>query len=220
MSDLHLEFGEPVPQVEGELLVLAGDIGLIKQPVMLYTFIERMSKNFDNVLYVPGNHEYYHDRYSPDVLKNMFIPLTNVHVMNNDNITIDGIKFVGATLWTDETNPGILKQLNDFHIIKGLNVYNAPTFHRDSLNYIKESNADVVITHHAPSFQSVAAIFRNSEINSCFASELDTGNAKLWIHGHMHNHSDYIKGDTRIVCNPRGYPNEQFHYNYNFSVEI
>ena len=28
---------------------------------------------------------------------------------------------------------------------------------------------------------------------------------KLWIHGHTHHEFDYMVGDTRVVCNPRGY---------------
>ena len=34
---------------------------------------------------------------------------------------------------------------------------------------------------------------------------LDHPQIKLWTHGHMHNPFDYMIGDTRIVCNPRGY---------------
>jgi hypothetical protein len=34
---------------------------------------------------------------------------------------------------------------------------------------------------------------------------LDNPQIKTWVHGHMHNQSDYMIGDTRVVTNPRGY---------------
>ena len=34
---------------------------------------------------------------------------------------------------------------------------------------------------------------------------LDNPQIKLWTHGHTHETFDYVIGETRIVCNPRGY---------------
>ena len=34
---------------------------------------------------------------------------------------------------------------------------------------------------------------------------MDRPQIKLWTHGHMHNVSDYLVDETRVVCNPRGY---------------
>jgi hypothetical protein len=47
-------------------------------------------------------------------------------------------------------------------------------------------------------------------MNGAFHSDLsdfilDRPHIKLWTHGHMHNTSDYLVGNTRVVCNPRGY---------------
>ena len=66
----------------------------------------------------------------------------------------------------------------------------------------------VVITHHAPSPRSIHPRFAGSPLNGCFvsdASRLLDGRATLWIHGHTHDSFDYVTGDTRVVCNPRGY---------------
>ena len=30
----------------------------------------------------------------------------------------------------------------------------------------------------------------------------------LWVHGHTHDSCDYRVGNTRVICNPRGYENE------------
>lgn len=68
----------------------------------------------------------------------------------------------------------------------------------------------IVVTHHAPSEQSVPKIYQTDKTTPAFASNLeqfilDRPNIKLWCHGHIHTASDYTIGDCRIICNPRGY---------------
>jgi hypothetical protein len=46
--------------------------------------------------------------------------------------------------------------------------------------------------------------------NGAYSSDLsefilDHPQIKLWTHGHTHDVFDYMIGDTRILCNPRGY---------------
>jgi len=76
----------------------------------------------------------------------------------------------------------------------------------------------VIVTHHAPSIESVASIYREHRLTPCFASNLDglikSSEAAAWFHGHVHHTVDYQIGDTRVLCNPRGYipeePNKDF----------
>lgn len=87
--------------------------------------------------------------------------------------------------------------------------------HEQMLDYIKlvtqEPGSYIVVGHHAPSSRSVADWYRTDTVmNGAFRSELDEfiedhPQIQLWIHGHMHNDSDYRIGNTRVVCNPRGY---------------
>ena len=89
--------------------------------------------------------------------------------------------------------------------------------HRAMLDYIRivtEGQADkkfVVAVHHAPSSASVAECYRGDLLmNGNFYTDLsefilDRPQIRLWVHGHMHNASDYMIGETRVVCNPRGY---------------
>lgn len=77
----------------------------------------------------------------------------------------------------------------------------------------------VVVTHHAPSERSIDEIYKTSKSNASYASNLenfilDHPNIKLWCHGHIHTSSDYMIGDCRVVCNPRGY--EKYEYNNGF----
>lgn len=90
--------------------------------------------------------------------------------------------------------------------------------HQGSRNWLqsqleKESDNTVVITHHAPSSRSLPESRRDDLTSAAYASHLDEvveqSNAKLWIHGHLHNSSDYRIGKTRVLCNPRGYPDER-----------
>ena len=88
--------------------------------------------------------------------------------------------------------------------------------HKKMLDYLNivtkdESKCYVAVTHHAPTQQSIAEWFKHDTLmNGAFASDLsefimNRSQIKLWTHGHMHNVSDYMVGDTRVVCNPRGY---------------
>ena len=69
----------------------------------------------------------------------------------------------------------------------------------------------VVVTHHTPSFQSVAPYYKADQLmnGGCHSNLdefiMDKPNLKLWVHGHTHEDFDYLIGETRVVCNPRGY---------------
>lgn len=155
----------------------------------------------------------------------------NVHFLLDDHVVIDDIAFIGATLWTDfdRGNPITMydgkSMMNDYHkiTIKDKGVYrkldpkDALSIHMKSRDYIfgmvdhfrKDGKKTVVITHHLPSFESVAECYSGSSLNGCYASDLDSDigihRPDVWIHGHTHISYDYNIYDTRIVCNPRGY---------------
>ncbi len=65
----------------------------------------------------------------------------------------------------------------------------------------------VVVTHHAPSKQSVSPMYQDDPLTPAYASRMESvvQLADLWIHGHMHDSFDYTLGECRVVCNPRGY---------------
>lgn len=69
----------------------------------------------------------------------------------------------------------------------------------------------VVVGHHGPSKKSIHPRYQHETlINAAYSSDLDgfikaRPRIKLWTHGHTHEPFDYEVGETRIVCNPRGY---------------
>jgi Icc-related predicted phosphoesterase len=161
--------------------------------------------------------------------------LYNVTLLEKETVVIDDITFVGGTFWTDFNQENILAMLNagtamnDYKICRNsatgysgggwasrLQPAHTLADHRQCHDYIRivtepKDKKFVVVTHHAPSRSSVDVIYENDDLmNANFYSEqtefiLDRPQIKLWVHGHMHNNSDYMIGTTRVACNPRGY---------------
>ena len=225
LSDLHNEFSHYIPSsasYEADVIVLAGDIW--KQDLGIYW--ARATWPTKEIVYVAGNHEFY-GRNRNEVLSMLRIAAkkTGVYFLDDDEVIINGVRFLGATLWTDFELLGDKKgcmvdgqmALNDFRIIyEGDWVFSpmdSVNLHKRSIAFLtskfseKYDGKTVVVTHHLPSFHSVARRFQNDTLSACFASNLDHmfGNSELWIHGHTHDSFDYTSNGTRVVCNPRGY---------------
>lgn len=252
VSDLHLEFSDVTIENPGaDVLILSGDIMLAcalrdypegcepnispyYQRSLLYrAFLKRCSDAFKHVLYVAGNHEFYHGRFHAELetLRTECAKFPNMTFMEKDQLVIDGIRFVGTTLWTDCNKENALttwslpRRMNDYRIItwdgagyRRLRPEDTIKLHKDSLNFIDEAVAAssepvVVVSHHAPTPLSIHWMYeKDYEMNGAFASDLtqfilDRPKIKLWTHGHTHHFFDYKIGKTRVVCNPRGYHN-------------
>jgi hypothetical protein len=190
-----------------------------------------------------GNHEHYKAKdfaTTPNVIRESFLRLGNIHFLDNDCVYLDGVKFVGATLWTDNNfgcplTENVLQQnMNDYRLIKyqddkGNYFKFTPKCsrmeHVKSVQFISNETdpnffrADdfnvpmVVVTHHTPSFSSIHPKYDGEYyMNAAYASNLEHmmyDNIKLWCHGHTHTPFDYMVRNTRVVCNPYGYPGER-----------
>jgi predicted phosphodiesterase len=242
VSDLHLEcceYGHGVPDLgEGEVLILGGDIlcarhfkknGSLKE---VYTnFLKKCADNFMHVLYIAGNHEAYGYNYEGtwNVLKDN-LP-EGIHLMEDSVVKVQDWVFIGSTFWTDFRNGNSLEMMeaaqcmNDYKIIRITSKYRKMNpddtygFHQKSKQFLLDQlelfkNQKIwVLTHHAPSYQSVHEKFKNIGIaNGAYVSDLDDlildhPEIRVWSHGHTHTSFDYRIGTTRVVCNPRGYYN-------------
>jgi UDP-2,3-diacylglucosamine pyrophosphatase LpxH len=242
MSDIHLEFDGMapwyMPRIAGEkdmVLILAGDITANhnqwkNNPARdTYTpWIKDVCARHKAVIYVKGNHEDYagHMEATEDHWKAMANHIDNLHFLHRDTVVIDGVRFIGCTLWTPLNNPMdalVANQMNDFNMIWAndelFTVMQWKLEHEACRYFIetelaKEFDGEtVVVTHHAPSFQSIHEKYQGDRLSVCYANNLDSlmwyNPIKLWIHGHVHDSMDYIVGDelqsTRVICNPRGY---------------
>tara|TARA_Y100000310_G_scaffold228526_1_gene230810 strand:+ start:116 stop:853 length:738 start_codon:yes stop_codon:yes gene_type:complete len=221
LSDLHLEFGPlDIQPDKGDILVLAGDIDGGSR----VDWINSIASNFNHVVYVLGNHEFYGGTMDGVYRKIRENLAANVHLLNDESTTIENVTFHGTTLWSDFLNGNPIsylqcdKALTDYRLIRagdGTHRFTpqiAHDLHSVSKMFLQKNvkKGDVVVTHMAPSFLSIHEKHKyNTSINGAYASDLsdiilDTQPA-LWFHGHMHNSSDYTIDDTRILCNPRGY---------------
>jgi Icc-related predicted phosphoesterase len=61
-------------------------------------------------------------------------------------------------------------------------------------------------------------------LNHAYASDLTTliesDQPALWVHGHIHTHSDYLIGVTRILANPLGREGERTGFIENLVVAV
>lgn len=228
LSDLHLSSaGLPHPRTDADIVILAGDIARPKEALQ---WAQGFSKP---VLYVAGNHEFYGGNLDTTMedLKT-YARGTNIHILHNTEIMLEGIRFLGSTLWSDFNLYGgasreqaiaeSLAFIRDFTRIKS-GMSSDQTFSPSDMEVLFNANIawldeklgqacqapTVVITHHSPSPQSIHSRFDGSLINNCFVSNsehlMGTDRAVLWIHGHTHDSFDYQVNGTRVVCNPRGY---------------
>ena len=256
-SDLHLEFGSLTLENKdnADVLILSGDICVAKDLLELgsqrdkseaiHEFFKNCSGEFKHVIYITGNHEHYHGDFATTLrdLKYNLQYFQNLHILDKETVTLDGVTFIGGTLWTDmnESDPMTLNaigsMMNDFRCVKNSNKkvsfrdadgnfhervakfspQDAVEDHNKMVDYIyhvvrgKDNQKFVVVGHHAPSKLSTHPRYQNETLmNGGYSSDLsqfilDNPQIKLWTHGHTHDSFDYVIGETRIVCNPRGY---------------
>jgi Icc-related predicted phosphoesterase len=288
VSDLHLEFSDIniANDQNYDVLILGGDI-MIAQDLhdhmelpsynmygaipdlsrkqervqRFRDFFKRCSFQFPHVIYIMGNHEFYHGKFysAIDYMRDECAKYPNFHMLEQDTVIIQDrnketgevsdVVFVGGTLWTDMnrrdplTMHAIEGMMNDFRIIRNdkrnyaaMSALDVAIRHDKTLAYIKlivQEHKDkkcVVVGHHSPSFQSVHAMYKHETLmNGGYHSDLsefilDHPQIVLWTHGHTHYPFDYMIGETRIVCNPRGYENDGYSedtgWNPNIVLEV
>jgi predicted phosphodiesterase len=240
LSDLHLSVSGMEPeQTDADLYVLAGDIA---RPAAACAWAQRLEKP---AIYVAGNHEFYGGELARtiDELRTSCAG-SDVHFLEQDALTIGGVRFLGTTLWSDFLlyGEGTLREqaiaeaeavVWDFKKIslgantdRLLTVADCAALFGDAYAWLNArldepfEGPTVVVTHFAPSPKSIHARFAGSLLNPCFISDAEdlmgSDRVNLWIHGHTHNSFDYTVRGTRVVCNPRGYSKQGVSENQQF----
>lgn len=250
VSDLHLEFHNPIPSlVDGvDVAVCAGDLAPVETGAVFYLAKEWAGAK--HILYVAGNHEYYGAEI--DAARKMLARHcrhNRITLLDPGSITIDGVHFIGATLWTDFELEGVVdwtrarravgENMSDFtgairKDTRHFTTHDSAALHREERAFIEEALArtsvtnrpTVVITHHAPTPRSIGRRFQRHPLNPGFASDLERVieryQPEVWIHGHMHDPVDVMLGETRVLCNPQGYnpESEDRGYDPGLCIEI
>ena len=243
LSDLHLTHmpffalheGVRVDQ-EADVVVLAGDIdeGVGGFRWARETFPDKP------IVMVAGNHEYYEQHWTTH-LDSMHEAARKYDIEYLEAQTIDmaGVRFLGATLWTDFALFGSDRKSDVMRLAKNrmmdyqsIKITRTAEFywvnskrlipeltecrHCGSVEWLEKElegqdpAKTVIVTHHAPHHNSIPAHFASDPLSAAYASDLTRlmGKAGLWIHGHVHHNLDYTVNGTRVVANPRGYPNQ------------
>lgn len=260
LSDLHNEFlrhGKQfathhwsgfIPETDAELVILAGDIDTGTKGVE-WAILEAERLNKD-ILYVPGNHEFYGQEYWD--VKEKILKLcegTRVFVLDPDVFVLGSVRFIGATLWTNyKADVRVPQDLAMFYIDKALADHHQIKFksddsvgrfkpkhalaaHRKELQWL-EAQLDkptdlktVVITHHGPHAVCQHPAFAMDEMSGAFHSSLDDliefNPIDAWVFGHTHANVDEVVSSTRIVSNQAGYPGEKVTgFDASFTIEV
>ena len=244
LSDLHLSVHPMTPpQTGADVVVLAGDIW---RPAEAIEWARQFTVP---TLFVAGNHEFYGRDLDGAVAELQLAAAgSNVHVLHKQSITLDGVRFLGCTLWTDfrffsdaeQRQLGLqqaVELVRDFSRIRAapdspelFTPAHSQRLFDDSVAWLEQQFAQphdgptVVISHHAPSPRSVHPRFAGSALNACFVSDLEQRilqwQPALWLHGHLHDSFGYRIGATRVACNPRGYARDGKQENQLFDPDL
>jgi predicted phosphodiesterase len=253
-SDLHIDVGRSSSQVmvippaaEGvDCVVVAGDTceGISKGLMALRNAIPSPTP----IVTVAGNHEFYRGRWPEEIESGRGSAADlGISFLEDEVAVVAGIRFVGATLWTDYDLFGTPFRevamraaaggLNDHRLITWakkpwlrFRPQEARALHLGSIGFIERTLAtpfdgpSVVVSHHAPHPASIDPRYQDSALNPAYASDLTDlirqYQPDLWIHGHVHRSAEYWIGRTRVVCNPRGYGGENPEFDPALVVDV
>lgn len=191
-------------------LLIAGDLYTSTEKRNL--FLSELKKPYT---FVCGNHDYYGESVSSDFAEEELL--------------------VKASLWTNfwgVPDFGLLcaRSINDFRFISvDGKRYILPSdmwkMYEEHLAFIQKSDRKVVMTHWPMSMHSLADQWKGEMTNPYFVNdihddEIKKMGKKLLVHGHVHTPFDYMIGDTRVICNPLGYPDEVYKHISEYHVKL
>ncbi len=217
--------------IEADVAILAGDIGAGTRGVAW----ARSWADGRPALYVAGNHEFY-GHAIPELIGELRAAAagSGVSVLENDAVVIDGVRFLGCTLWSDFDFDGAERRaqsmrvcervVNDYKQIalrpgnRTLTASDTRDFHLASRAWLAEQLSEphagptVVVTHHAPVIRGRPPGPLLRAIAGAFASDMTElmggERVALWIYGHTHRVADLDVRGTHVLSNPAGYPHE------------
>jgi len=245
VSDLHIE------QFDGEvdpsdfitpvqpILIMAGDIGSLYKLDQLGTFLRQVCTMFEQVFYVPGNHEFYlQPGHSPLSLGTLYKRLDfiqalipNLTILNKKAVRFGDTIIAGCTLWSkpEIKIPSYLVRIHNITTDIYTYMHNTDVeFIQNTINFCKKNKLKLILaTHYCPSFRvydGVKLPTKRRKVISLYASSLDhliTDTIQTWVAGHTHINFDFHINNTRIVSNQKGKQNDRIRdYSKDFQIKF
>jgi Icc-related predicted phosphoesterase len=248
-SDLHADVAQPrriTVMSDVDVVVVAGDV--CEGAENGFARLRRIVPMQIPIVSVLGNHEFYRRCWSEELAQARSVaPLYGVYLLENNTVVLGGVRFIGASLWTDYALFGkhnlplamvaAANGLNDHKLVKWskepwrlFRPQEALLLHKTSRAYMAPAlvtpfkGATVVVSHHAPHPLSIHSGYASDLLSAAFVSDLsaliDAGRPDLWVHGHVHESFDYRLGTTRVLCNAHGYGAENKRFDPSLVVEV
>lgn len=225
-----------IPKTDADIVLVAGDTANSDKGMPWLQ--EQATHLQTPIITIAGNHEYFDedvlsfdqtlatwDNYDAESHQ-------GVRVLQCQHIDIGDVRILGCTLWTDyqyQANEDTMAAAKHFmrdyqQIYAGDELFSPEVsmqIHAAHRQWLQQAlitaktlgKKTVVMSHHSVSALSVSEKYANLPSNAAFVSDLsdwmhEDWAPTLWVHGHTHEAFDYQVGQTRVIVNPRAYPNE------------
>lgn len=213
ISDIHIErYGKDIIfkiPIIGDTLLICGDIGNVYTGHMNLLF-DYLSPKFKYIIFILGNNDYTRKNINNQIneIEKVAKLYNNVYFLNRSYVIIEGIKFIGCTLWTHIPEKDFSLYKEKLHR-SNIKVKQINELHEIDLKYLyeeleKETSDDIVIlTHHSPIVQ-INSKYGFDKFVPYYCNNLDFRkyNIKLFVFGHTHMKCDTIIDGITYINNP------------------
>ena len=207
-------------------LILAGDIGKPEHP-SLHNIIQYACGKYTDVIYVPGNHEFY-DKPPYEVInwfKRIDDEFTNFHFFYRRTQIIEGVRIIGATGWSTAPHGTAYSNMISEEGKKDIEFINQTVS--------RATEPTLVVTHYCPTLTFIKKEVKGTLKQFDYAQDLEymfRSPIHTWISGHIHQEYDIMMpysssmfglGGVRLLCKPYGKPSDErigVRHAYRFSI--
>jgi hypothetical protein len=207
----HGDYAKSIPRIRANLAYLKN-----------LHFLDKEFVTFDDVTFIGGTLWTDMNKEDPSTLFSIKGYMNDYQIIKNSDRELNfktpvyGVKKDGYTDYTK-----VVSYKFDVRVAK-FSPEDSVVDHKAMLAFIDETvkgmhtEKFVVVGHHSPSKLSTKPQYeKDVMLNGAYSSDLsefilDHPQIKMWTHGHTHHEFDYMIGDTRVVCNPRGYIGHEY----------